>query len=150
MRSSFEKFYNHSVIINLWRFWRLILVKICRIHWKLTIKQTPELFCKYLRNESSDLHEILYGGQILSWELKFKISWRSICKCARTSWNSAHLRYNVRARVYNSCARICARIFVKFKTLAHKIVIDHHIKFHGDPSFRCGDICKTILTFRLL
>ena len=45
-----KKFYNHSVFIHLWRFLRLILVKICRLHWKLRIKQTPELFCKYLRN----------------------------------------------------------------------------------------------------
>ena len=36
---------------------------------------------------------------------------------------------------------------MKFKTLVHKIVIDHHIKFHEDPSFRCGDICKTLLVF---
>ena len=25
----------------------------------------PVLFCKYLRNESSDLYEIFYGGQFL-------------------------------------------------------------------------------------
>ena len=31
----------------------------------------PVLFCKYLRNKSSDLHEILCGGQLLSCELKF-------------------------------------------------------------------------------
>ena len=29
------------------------------------------LFCKYLRNESLDLHENFYGGQLLSCELKF-------------------------------------------------------------------------------
>ena len=34
----------------------------------------PVLFCKYLRNESLDLHEILYGGELLSFELKFEIS----------------------------------------------------------------------------
>ena len=40
-------------------------VKICKMHWKLRIKPTPVLFCKYLRNKSSDLHEILCGVQIL-------------------------------------------------------------------------------------
>ena len=30
------------------------------------IKQIPVLFCKYLVNESSDLYEILFGGQLLS------------------------------------------------------------------------------------
>ena len=51
-----------------------------------------------------------------------------------------------RVRGFDSCARICARIFMKLKTLAHKIVIDHHIEFHEDPSFGCGDISKTLLT----
>ena len=62
---------------------------------KLNDWKTPVLFCKYLCNESSDLHEILCGG----------------------------------------------------RTYDHKIVIYHHIKFHEDPSFCCGDICKTILVF---
>ena len=30
----------------------------------------PVLFCKYLCNKSSDLYEILCGGQLLSCELK--------------------------------------------------------------------------------
>ena len=47
--------------------------EICRMHWKLRIKKTPVLFCKYLRNESSNLHEIVCGGQSLSCELKFQI-----------------------------------------------------------------------------
>ena len=33
--------------------------------YKKYIEKTPVLFCKYLRNESSDLHEILCGGQYL-------------------------------------------------------------------------------------
>ena len=41
---------------------------------------------------------------------------------------------------------IHSRIFMKFKTKAHKIVIDHHIKFHKYPIIPCGDICKIILT----
>ena len=32
---------------------------------------------------------------------------------------------------------------MKFETLVHKIVVDHHIKFREDPMFGCGDICKT-------
>ena len=31
------------------------------------------LFCKYLRNKSLDLREILYGSQLLSCELKYQI-----------------------------------------------------------------------------
>ena len=48
---------------------------------------------------------------------------------------------------YNSCVHICAPIFTKFEILAHKIILDHHIKCHEDRSFRCRDICITILAF---
>ena len=34
------------------------ILKICKIHRKLKIKQTSVLFCEYLRNESSDPYEI--------------------------------------------------------------------------------------------
>ena len=51
------------------------------------------------------------------------------------------------ARIYNSWACMYAQIRMKFDTYDHKIVIDHHIKFHEDLSFRRGDICKTILVF---
>ena len=122
------------------------ILKICKIHRKLRVELTSVLFCKYLRNQSSDLYEILYGGQSLSWEPKFQISWRSMHKCARTKCKRARARFIATARVYCSCARICAWIFMKFETLVHKIVIDHHKKFHKDQSFGCGDICKTKLT----
>ena len=68
------------------------ILKICKIHRKSRIRQTTVLFCKYLANESSDLHEILCGGQLLSCELKFKISYRSVHKCARTSCKRVYLR----------------------------------------------------------
>ena len=61
-------------------------------------------------------------------------------KCARTSCKRARASFIAGADVYDSCVRICARIFIKFKTYIHKIVIDYHIKFHEEPSFRCGDI----------
>ena len=84
-----------------WNFDAQIL-KIYKIHWKLRSKQTPVLFCKYLRMESSDLHEILCGGQLLTFELKFQISWRSVHKCECTSCKRAH--FIVSARVYDSFA----------------------------------------------
>ena len=39
---------------------------------------------------------------------------------------------------------------MKFETLAHKKVIDHHKKFHEDLSFRFGDIRKTIMVFLII
>ena len=40
---------------------------------KIKVFRKSILFCKYLRNETLDLYEILFGGQIVSCELKFKI-----------------------------------------------------------------------------
>ena len=34
------------------------ILKMCKVHRKLRIKQTSVLFCKYLRKQSSDLYEI--------------------------------------------------------------------------------------------
>ena len=45
--------------------------------------------------------------------------------CARAV--NTRARFIAIARIYDSCARICARIFM--------IVIAPHIKFHEDPSF---------------
>ena len=105
------------------------------------------MFCKYLHNESSDLHEILCGKQLLSCGLTFQILWRFVHKCANTSCKRARVRFIAIMRVYNSSARIYAQILMKFYTYAHKIRIDHHIKFHENLTFHCGDICKTILVF---
>ena len=72
-------------------------VKICKMHWKLRIKPTPVLFCKYLRNQSWDLYEVLCGGQ-LSCKLEFLISWRScINVCAQVVEVRVHILSWVRA-----------------------------------------------------
>ena len=75
------------------------ILKICKIHRKSRIRQTTVLFCKYLANESSDLHEILCGGQLLSCDLKFKFH-EDLC-------------INARARVVNARTRgeTCVRSF---------------------------------------
>ena len=51
------------------------------------------LFCKYLRNQSSDLYEIFYGGQSLS-RFKFHDD-----QCT-----------NVRARLVNAHAHVLSRV----------------------------------------
>ena len=79
-RSSFtEGCLPTKVVFQIWKIFQFLrsfdaqIGKICKMNWKLRIKQTPVLFCKYLRNESLDLHEILCGGQILSFEIEFQI-----------------------------------------------------------------------------
>ena len=99
-----KKCHNHSVIIHIWGLWRCKTVKICKIHWKLRSKQRPVLFCKFLHKKRLDLCEIIFGGQLLSCLLKFKVSWRSFT--------------NVCTRVINAdtCDKTC--VFV-FTTRAH-------------------------------
>ena len=57
------------------------------------------VFCKYLHNQSSNLYEILCGGQLLSCELKFQISQRSV-KNARARVVKARTRDKTCARLY--------------------------------------------------
>ena len=82
---SVQKFQRASLIF--------CVLKNVKILWKSRIKQTSVLFCKYLANESLDLHEILCGGQLLSCELKFQISWRFVDKFACLSCNDACARF---------------------------------------------------------
>ena len=72
------------------------------------------------------------------------MTWDMEHNSERTSCKRAHAHFNANARVYDLCVCICARIFMKFETKVHKIVIDYHIKY---LSFRCGDICKTVQAF---
>ena len=58
-------------------------------------------------------------------------------------------RQNARAHVYASCARICAQICTKNLLMILYYLMNKSLKFHKDRSFRCWDICKTILTFVL-
>ena len=71
LKLCFEKIQGFSYIFQILMEFEAQILKICKIHRKSRIKQTSVLFCKYLANESSDLHEILCGGQLLSCELKF-------------------------------------------------------------------------------
>ena len=82
-----------SVFFKFGRNFDAQILKIHKMHRKIRIEQMPLSFWKYLRNENSDLHEILCCGQFLSCELKFQISWRSMNKCARTSCKHARARF---------------------------------------------------------
>ena len=61
---------------------------------KIKVFEKSILFCKYLRDESSDRHEISHGGQLLSCELKFH---KDPCT-------------NARAQVVNARAHVLLRV----------------------------------------
>ena len=82
---SFQKFQQvlhnfHRLMCLSARIW--IFVKI---YWILRIKHMSVSFCEYICKESLDIHETLCGGQLHSCEFKFRILWRSVDKCKRTS-----------------------------------------------------------------
>ena len=83
---------------------------------KINVFKRSILFYQYLHNENSDPYVILYGGQLISCELKYQILWSSVHKCARTNCQQARTRFIASARAYNSCAHTYARIFMKFDT----------------------------------
>ena len=56
-------------------------------------------------------------------------------------------RRNVRGHVYASFACMCAWIFMQNLLIIIYYLMNKSLKFHKDLSFRCGEICKTILTF---
>ena len=62
------------------------------------------LFCEYLCIKSSDLHEILYGGQLLSCELKFQI-FEDPFTNAHTQVVNAHTRDKTYACASTTCVR---------------------------------------------
>ena len=68
---------------------------------------------------------------------------RGVNVCARVL-----SRRNVRAHIFASCAPVCARIFTKNQQTILYYLMNITLKFHKDPSFRYGDICKTVLTFK--
>ena len=57
-------------------------------------------------------------------------------------------RRNARAHIYASCARVFAGIFTKNLLIILYYLMNRSLKFHKDRSFRCGDICKTVLPFK--
>ena len=107
---------------------------------KIKIFRKSILFCKYLRNGSSDLYKILCGGQLLSCELTCQILWRSVHICAHKSLKRARARFIASARVYDSCALICAQIFLKCLLVVYYYLLSLSFKFHKDPSYHWGDI----------
>ena len=68
-------------------------------------------------------------------------------KRARTKRFNAHAQRNVHAHFYASCAHMCARIFTKRVLIGFYYPLKWSVKFNKDPSYSCGHICKTVVTF---
>ena len=77
---------------------------------------------------------------------------KDLCTHAHTRGVNVHkrvlLQQNARVHIFTSYARVCTRIFTKNQQIILYYLMKISLKFHKDPSFRCGDICKTVLTFK--
>ena len=142
-----KKSHNHSVIIHLWRLWRSKTVEICKIHRKLMIFKSQYCFANifvtkapFFMKFQNYIHKIL------------KTIHKDRCTHRGTQGLIVRQRIlsrrNARAHIYASCARGCAWIFTKNHLIILYYLINISFKFHKDRSFRCRDICKTILTFK--
>ena len=83
--------------------WKTFHVQKCEqmeITLKIKVFGKSISFCKYLRNECWDLHEMLYNDQLLSCEIMSQILWRIVKKYARTRLKCAL------ARFYCECVRL--------------------------------------------
>ena len=61
----------------------------------------------------------------------------------------ARAHFIASARVYASCARICARIFMKIWLLVDYYLMSISLKFHKDPSFCWEDIHEIMLNMHV-
>ena len=127
---------------------RFVATKRARIHLRLVsvycfanISATEaQIFMKF----EIYLHKVVKNHQIICRKDPCKDArTRGVSVCARVS-----SRQNAHAHVYVSCPRVCARIFTKNYLMILYNLMKISLKFHKDRSFRCGDICKTILTFK--
>ena len=57
-------------------------------------------------------------------------------------------RQNASAHIYASCVCVCAQIFTKNQQIILYFLMNIGLKFHKDPCFCCGDICKMVRTFK--
>ena len=139
-----NKFHSYSVIIHLWWFWRLIYVQICKIHWKFMIFKSQYCFANistmkapiFMKFETY-IHKIVKNHQMI-----FR---KDPCTDSRTRGVNVRVRIlsrrNAHAHVYASCARVCARIFMKNLFIIFYYLMNISFKFHKDRSLRCRDIC---------
>ena len=106
-------------------------------------------------NISATKHRIFMKLETYNYQIVknyHKIFRKDPCTNARTRGVNVRARVssrqNARANVYDLCARVCVQICTKIVVVFLYYHINLSLKFHKDLSFCCGDICKTIMTFK--
>ena len=146
-----KKFHNHSVIVHLWRLWRSKTVDICKIHWKLMTFKSQNCFANISATKTPILlkFETYIHKMVKNYQIIYR---KDPCTNPRTGGVNVHAhissRPNTRPHVYAACAHVCARFFTQNHLIILYYLMNISLEFHEDQSFHCGDICKTILTFK--
>ena len=68
--------------------------------------------------------------------------------CVHTRRKRVRERFVPRTHVYALCVCMRAQIFTQTIVEVYYQHMRSSLKYHKDPSFCCGDICKTILTLK--
>ena len=130
---------------------RCITVDICKIHWKWMISKSQDCFANisltkapFLMKFQTYIHKIVKHIH--------KIFHKDPCTHAQTRGLNMRARVlswgDARVHGYASCGHVCGRIFTKNLLIILYYFINMSLKFHKDWSFRCGDICKTIVNLK--
>ena len=125
-------------------------MEICKIHRKLMVFKSQHCFANISATKApiSMKFETYIYKIVGNYQMIFRKD-----PCTHTPTRAINARARVssrqipRAHVYALCARACAQIFTKNLLIILYYLMNESLKFHKDRSFRCGDICKTILTF---
>ena len=111
---SSQKYQRQAVIIHIWMLLRCMMVKIWKFNWKLTILEKHYHFVNISPMKARIFIKILRGGQLLSCELNFWISWRFVHKSARKSCKRAYSQLNLRAYGHSHRTMMGATFFFFF------------------------------------
>ena len=91
----------------------------------MDIFKLPFLFlCRY-RKYPNYFYLVKFGPGFCKYYKKIILKVNIFVYCWIMSRKRAGSRFIANARVYDSCACICTRIFMKFETLVFKIISDH-------------------------
>ena len=122
-----------------------------KIHWKLMTFESQYRFANISATKTrifmkfeTYIHKILKNYLL--------IFHKDPCTYARTRGKNMRTRVwsrqNTRVHIYASWVCVCAQIFTKNLLIILYYLMNVSLKFHKVQSFRCRDICKTILTFK--
>ena len=103
----------------------------CIFHTFTFMSSTKRLVSKKYHKHSVIIHfvRLLRCETVKIWKIHWKLNYSESQYC------------------FANISAMEALIFMIFFVVVNYYLVSLSLKFHEDPSFHCGDICKTILTF---